>query len=316
MNMDARIKWTVIAVMYGLIALFLNANGIAFDWSAMTRFILPFLILVTIYAVYSGPRPNPQFASLSMSLLLVCFFSPGVVLLSYAAASFGYPYIDDELIRIDAAIGFDWLTVLVWVNDRPALGKVLHYAYQSPLFQTLLIVLPLPFLGHAAHVERWFLAFMICALVCVLLSGPLPAVAAYVHMDVPPALYANLTPTASHVHIDVLTALREGTITSVTFERLEGIVTFPSFHAAMCLLYAYGMRPVRYLFVFGCVLNGLMLVSCITEGGHYLIDIIAGSLIAALSITAAVWLHGRYSAAPSTAAEPALEPQPAERTGT
>lgn len=297
LGMDARVKWALIAGNYTLVVLISITQGISFDLSSVTPFIPAFLILLGIITFYSTIRPNAQFVSVAMTLLQICFFTPSVIFLSYGVATLDFPFIDDRLISIDHMLGFDWLAFLRLVNDMPLFGLILHYAYQSPLFQTLAITLILPFLGHTAHVERWFLAFMISSIAAALLSGPFAAVAAYIHLDVARDAYANLSPAASFVHIDILTKLRATAVGEFSLSHLEGIVTFPSFHATMCFLYAYGLRPVRPLFIAACALNGLMLISCLTEGGHYLTDVLAGSALALVSIPLAAGLHRRYTAA-------------------
>ena len=67
---------------------------------------------------------------------------------------------------------------------------------------------------------------------------------------------------------------------------LKGIITFPAFHAASAILLTYPCRHCKPLFGAVRVINGLMLISIPTEGGHYLVDVIAGVLVAVLSIFA------------------------------
>ncbi len=65
---------------------------------------------------------------------------------------------------------------------------------------------------------------------------------------------------------------------------MMGILTFPSVHAAVAMLCAWAMwpiRPLRYPFL---LLNILMTVSAVSHAGHYLADIIAGIGIAAATI--------------------------------
>ena len=68
---------------------------------------------------------------------------------------------------------------------------------------------------------------------------------------------------------------------------LGGIVTFPSFHAASAVLYAWALWPVRWMRPIVVLAFGAMLAATPINGGHYLIDIIAGTAIAVLAIVAA-----------------------------
>jgi membrane-associated phospholipid phosphatase len=78
----------------------------------------------------------------------------------------------------------------------------------------------------------------------------------------------------------------------VELSNLDGIVTFPSFHAAAAVLLAWAASGIPFLRYPMIALNFLMLISAIPIGGHYAIDVIAGSLVAAVSIVAArVWAN-------------------------
>ncbi|MDJ1159486.1 phosphatase PAP2 family protein [Chelatococcus sp. SYSU_G07232] len=66
--------------------------------------------------------------------------------------------------------------------------------------------------------------------------------------------------------------------------KVEGIVTFPPFHTVLAILTAYACRDVRPLFVAAVLLNALVIVSTLPEGGHHLVDIMAGALIAGVTI--------------------------------
>ena len=68
---------------------------------------------------------------------------------------------------------------------------------------------------------------------------------------------------------------------------LSGIVTFPSFHAASAVLYAWALWAVRWMRPVALLANGAMLAATPLNGGHYFVDVIAGMAIAALAIVAA-----------------------------
>src|SRR5260370_34917421 len=56
---------------------------------------------------------------------------------------------------------------------------------------------------------------------------------------------------------------------------LKGVIAFPSFHAALAMLFTYAHRRLP-TFLPMAVFNGLMLLAIPSEGGHYLVDIIGG----------------------------------------
>jgi membrane-associated phospholipid phosphatase len=67
----------------------------------------------------------------------------------------------------------------------------------------------------------------------------------------------------------------------------EGIITFPSFHAALGIIFIAGLWPIPVLRWIGLIVNVLMIAATPVEGGHYFIDVLAGVVIALLCQLAA-----------------------------
>ena len=78
--------------------------------------------------------------------------------------------------------------------------------------------------------------------------------------------------------------IRAGLWTTLDFNKVDGIVTFPSFHAALAVVFPFAVRRVRWALTIMVPLNALMLLSTPTVGGHYLADTVAGVLLALISI--------------------------------
>ena len=70
--------------------------------------------------------------------------------------------------------------------------------------------------------------------------------------------------------------------TFTALSSLTGVVSFPSFHTTMALAYAYGFRRAGAIGWIVGALNFVMLFSIPFFGGHYLVDMIAGVLMAIL----------------------------------
>ena len=60
---------------------------------------------------------------------------------------------------------------------------------------------------------------------------------------------------------------------------MQGIVTFPSYHTVLAILFVYTHRGLRWTFPPVAVLNGLMLAAIPSVGGHYVVDMIGGALV-------------------------------------
>jgi membrane-associated phospholipid phosphatase len=63
-----------------------------------------------------------------------------------------------------------------------------------------------------------------------------------------------------------------------------GIVSFPSFHVIWAVLCARALWGFRYLRIPVTVLSGMIILSTLTTGWRYLSDVIAGAIVAGVSI--------------------------------
>ncbi|MGH7934193.1 MAG: phosphatase PAP2 family protein [Candidatus Binataceae bacterium] len=204
--------------------------------------------------------------------LWLAFSAVGVVF-TYLMADLRMPLWDARFARMDAALGFDWPAWLSLIAAHRPLKYLLEVAYSSLLPQIIFSII------YLSHIERpelnhelLFAAFVSLVITSVL-SGLLPALGAKVY-------FRGLHPG----YLPDLLALRSGTASRFVLPKMQGIVTMPSFHAALAILFIYAHRPPARSCIPIALLNILMLLSLPSAGGHYLVDMIAGAAIAALSI--------------------------------
>ena len=235
--------------------------------------------------------------SLAQVLLTTVIFAPA----TYVAATFSWPLQDAVLHSFDRALGLEWRAYLDFVNGQPWLGGLLSYGYKMIQWPIFAIPLVLGLCGHVLRLNQFVLAFAMALAVTTVVSAFVPAVAAYAHLGLSPADYGNIRPLADSEHLPDLQQLRAGTFGPLDITQVTGIVTFPSFHAASCLLYAWAFWPVRWLRPITLTANGLMLAATPIDGGHYFIDVFAGLAVAAAAICSAVLISRRLS--PSTQAQ-------------
>jgi membrane-associated phospholipid phosphatase len=81
-----------------------------------------------------------------------------------------------------------------------------------------------------------------------------------------------------------VTSIRAGVTPDFAAHKIVGIVTFPSFHTAAALIYCYAFRHTGVLGRAIWLLNAVMLIAIPFLGNHYLIDVIAGAMIALIAI--------------------------------
>ena len=67
----------------------------------------------------------------------------------------------------------------------------------------------------------------------------------------------------------------------------EGIITFPSYHSTLAILFLVALWSVPLLRWLGVVLNLAVIAATPIDGGHYFVDLGAGMIIAILSLLTA-----------------------------
>ncbi len=85
-------------------------------------------------------------------------------------------------------------------------------------------------------------------------------------------------------YVPVLKSLRAGEPMMFDWGHLEGLVAFPSFHAALGTIYIYAARHRLWALIPFVILDAMMIAATPPMGGHYLTDTIAGIGVALISI--------------------------------
>lgn len=203
----------------------------------------------------------------------------------YLASGAGYALMDASLARADAALGFDWLAFLAAANASPELSAVLIVAYHSVGPQIPLLFIILAFLRREDRLLEFVGLMAIASLLTAIGMAFVPAAGAYAYFNPPPELFENFTRQAGMWHYAELMKLRSGESFIYLADDSKGLVTFPSFHTVLGIIITYALRGYRWLFVPAAVVNSLMILATLPEGGHHLVDVLAGFLIALLGLT-------------------------------
>jgi membrane-associated phospholipid phosphatase len=137
------------------------------------------------------------------------------------------------------------------------------------------------------RIQEFTFAFALSLIVTTIVSALVPAIGVYQEIGLDPATLSNLDPRADLDQVRDLAPVRDGTLRYLDLFHLAGIVTFPSFHAASALLYAWALWPVRWIRPIAILANVAMLASTPIDGGHYFIDLVAGLAVAVVAIMVA-----------------------------
>lgn len=230
---------------------------------------------------YTCLRPDERIAEASGYTALWLLFSLGGCLLTYLAAVGGRPLQDTAFQAADAAFGFDWGNWTASIRERGGLRLALRLAYASLPLQIVVTVLVLAFTKAHPRNRELMLSATIALLVTCLGYAWLPAMGPFATVPLPG------TPPSDTVYIPLVEALRGPGPYLVNVSELQGIIVLPSYHTVLGALFVWAHRGVRWSFPVFLVLNLLMLASVPSEGGHYLVDLLAGLVVAVIAVVAA-----------------------------
>src|SRR5262249_60718715 len=106
-----------------------------------------------------------------------------------------------------------------------------------------------------------------------------------------PSLSANagfgLLHTLGRATSEIVLRLREGVLREIHLDAVNGIISFPSLHAAVAVIVPFTLRWNKPLFCAVLVLDSVMLVSAVPSGNHYFADVLGGVTVAAVAIASA-----------------------------
>lgn len=284
MSLSARARWLVIFLIAVLDGLGLAHFGLRLSLVGFASGAGALLVFGAIAGIYTRWRPDERIVELAHAAaqLIALFAATGT--LSYVVTAADLPLANAAVVAADRLLGFDWLGWLGFVQRHPALVFVLQLAYPTALVQMVLIACYLSLGGQLERSRELIWTIMLSLLVIVPLSGLLPVESAWLHYGVEGSFDAG-----SVADFD---RLRAGQLHDLDLRKLQGIISFPSFHTALGVLFTYVVRQRRRVLVPIALLNAVMLLSVPTEGGHYLVDVIAGAAVA----VAAIWAAAKIEA--------------------
>ena len=223
-------------------------------------------------------RRDPRIATATPFCALLLLFQAAAATLSYLVISTNAALVDTPLARWDRALGFDWLALHAWLQAHSVTQALLSVAYASGLLQLVFVVLYLGLTGRRARLEEFMLLFMAATLLTIVASGVFPAAGAW-------KFHAASVGTSVAASFDLSTLshfepLRDGSLRDIALDRMQGLISIPSLHSAMAVLLVYAVRATRIVAPVFIALDLAMLASTPTDGGHYLVDVLAGIALA------------------------------------
>jgi membrane-associated phospholipid phosphatase len=278
----ALMLWSVL-VSGAIIMVLLGASKVVLDVQSFSP-VLGTLALLAGTALVCRLRGFITWSLIMETLAGGVAFSVLVLISSYLAISLNAPLADDSLVAMDRAMGFNGAAFIRLIDGMPQLSWALMRAYTSFAMQLLLLPMLLILFGKPSRAFALVLAYAAVGYISSVISIWFPALGSHVVYGIDPASLSSINPHFGYAFLAQFNAVREQSEFFLSLNSTEGILTFPSVHAAvayLCAASAFSIPLLRYPFL---GLNVLMGMATVSHSNHYLIDVLAGVGFAALSL--------------------------------
>lgn len=264
-----RLLWTVLAAIAAIVPAWEHLLSI--EITGQTQAFCIVAVLLGLRAVYVTVRPGARIIHTVLENgASIIAYTAVMAPVTYLCARNSMPLFDDVFRMADAWMGYDWQAWADFEIGIPMLSIVLRLAYASLLPQTVIALVVLPIIGDGRRGFSFIRASLIAVIVACAGSYVMPA-----------AMPAGVN-TAWYSH---WAALRSAVPFKISLSQVEGIITFPSFHASVAILILYSMRGLGAVTAVFGILELLMLVATTTYGFHYFTDVVGGIVVA----VGAIW---------------------------
>ena len=294
--------WLLItqAILAAAIAPWYGELGLHIAWRTLAPLLAAYGALAAIW-LYGRYRSRHRRAILQdvvfatgLMLALGALLSPA----QYVAVALKRPLIDAWLVRADALAGIDVGALAAWTAHHSLVSLVLSACYATLLPQFLLPILVLAlWYGDREGLWEYVFHYQFCLVLTVATLALYPAAC--------PPDFMHFTPTIDQSRIYAqIHALRAGTFHTIEFQKLEGLVSMPSFHAAGAMIVVWAFRRHRRWWMPLAIVNTGLVAATFMSGIHYAVDVAGAAAMFGVSLAAYQWLAVRVPAPAVAAASP------------
>jgi hypothetical protein len=288
-GLAVRLLWMQAAALVATIFLFAYSH-LTVQWTSLgaTLFGDGLVVAIWVYLYFDAPgRPRTWILAETMAVLvLIITLSQILCSMQYPAAALGRPLIDPILASADAILGINVESLAQWTRAHPTVSDALSQAYFTLLWQFALVI---PALGILLRDRDalWEYAFHyhFCLLVALAAFILWPAACAFQYYG----FESTIDQTRFIHHFN---ALRDGSMTVVRMNDIEGLVSVPSFHVAGALMISWAFRRRVLILVPVTVVNCALIAATFMSGAHYVVD----ALLSLPLFAASIFVYRKWAA--------------------
>lgn len=277
------ILFGIVASIASVDAAWVRAGHFDVDGPGFAGIAILTLVLAGAGLFYDRVRKEERLAAMLIGTSFLIGMSASFSLLNYLLLTVAGTRIDAPLAALDRAMGIDWPAMMVLAAGHPLVSAALQLAYISVLPQIAVLVAMLGWQGRHQNIYALCLALTAGAGICIFIWTLAPSFGAFSVYELPASVSQLPLALNAHYAKDLMALLAHGP-GHISPTSAKGLIGFPSFHAVMALFVVWYARELRYVRWFVLALNTAVLVATPIQGGHHVVDVLAGFVVAAVSV--------------------------------
>ncbi|WP_438748746.1 phosphatase PAP2 family protein [Pararhizobium sp. O133] len=273
----------IIATLMVLGCILIVTKGVGVDIAGYAGLLAIGVSALALGQYYRRFRPDARISATLTATGLFLVFSMAGSIFNYMLLPVRFPPIDATLSRIDAALGFDWPSFVIWISGYPLFGDLLRVVYFSSLPQLVLVILILGFFVDIPTLHRFLLTGIFGALLSILCWSLFPSFGASSVHSLPQAVLNTMPIAVGPAYGAELVRLGQEGVNYLTPRNVLGLIGFPSFHTVMACMSVCFVTRLRLVFWPLLAVNLVMVPAILVQGGHHLSDVLGGVAIFCLA---------------------------------
>lgn len=243
---------------------------------------LAFLLCLCLigYGLYIQEQ-SPRVSTILWGAGIYALCAVASIVLTNGLQTTPFSPIDAILIRMDQFMGMNTPALIAWTHQHPTIHHIFTWAYNALALELIII----PIFAMLINARQALRVFFIAELSTFLVGSCIY----YFFPTLPPAgLFHSAYFTAAQHN----TALRFFEVHHYLPIRSSsgGLINFPSFHVIWATLLTYLCYEKKIIFYLVALFNIVLVLATLFLGWHYLMDVIAGFVLAGLGIWFGRWV--------------------------
>jgi membrane-associated phospholipid phosphatase len=250
----------------------------AIDWPDFWPVIMVCVEVILLAVILRKTGFLVRTATCMIAFGLILGFMTCCSILTFTILPFSNPMIDQQLLAADAALGFHWVEAVNSLADYPKFAGALRFIYNSLFPQIAFVMIYLSFLKRDVDLHKFLMVGFLSMIATDLVWWLFPSVGPAAYGMVSEDVQQKVQLIANAEYGEKMGRYATQGLSLITGSKMAGAVAFPSMHIVLTSMVLWFTRRT-WMFIPLVVLNLLMPIATVLQGGHHIMDLFGGLAI-------------------------------------